>query len=933
MKQRFLLTLLAFFGMFVGAWAQSPYGLTICGEPVTDDNKGNLISVITTAGGTATGTMSYDSDTKTLTLNGVEIETGDYKTIETSQPLTIQLIGTNKMTATTDVIYAYRADLTITGEGNLTVKSVNRAGIRTLYDVEPIHTLTFKETTIDIQGFGLYTEGNIASKLVIDKSTVKAPYIVNWGEIQLKDVSIKSPLGAAIDNSGWPRIGLNGNDAPNIVIEPDLRDEAGVEWSKTSLDANLYSYLTDSYLPILNNPNGLAVTYTSSDTSVATVDETGKVTIVGNGTLDESNRMSTTITAIFAGNESYKPYSTSYVMQIQKTTFDKNKHMFDKDWEKNEKYYATLGYEFVEPKPQNPFGQTITYSSSNESVATVDASTGKVTIVGVGDSFIKASFAAKNVITEGDVSYFLVVGTNATVSFPKQSYTANLGTTFEVPTVITTPSSIAIKYASSDESVASVDASTGAVTIKKVGTTVITAEFEDKEHYGDATASYTLKVEGKLVSISFPKGQYSARYGEIFTEPELQGAPDDATVEYSSGNPEYASVDAKTGKVTILSPGTVNIYANLIADEKYAAAHAEYNLNISQGSAVLSFSEQSVTTTYGEAFTAPTLTNPDKLTVSYTSSNTNVATVDEKEGTVTILIAGITTITAKFDGDTKHNAASVSYTLTVNKAKGSLSFSAETATVTYGEAFTAPTLVNEKKFFVLYESSDPNVATVNSETGAVTLHAAGETTITAKFDGDEHYEATSASYTLTVKAAIVSKDEQVEVDGQILYKPTKEVAEAIKNTFTNEIALSSEANERLTIGDDGSLTFAEGADMSLAIVGVQKGQTLTFTFNGKMTADGDALELQTAESRRAAGTINVVSGAAYTALADGNILLTLKTTEGSVKLSQINVANASGISFINADGTPAKRYNLKGQRVDESYKGIVIINGKKVVVK
>ena len=99
-----------------------------------------------------------------------------------------------------------------------------------------------------------------------------------------------------------------------------------------------------------------------------------------------------------------------------------------------------------------------------------------------------------------------------------------------------------------------------------------------------------------------------------------------------------------------------------------------------------------------------------------------------------------------------------------------------------------------------------------------------------------------------------------------------------------------------------------------------------------MTADGDALELQAAESRRA-GTIDVVSGATYTALADGNILLTLKTTEGSVKLSQINVANASGISLINADGTPAKRYNLRGQRVDESYKGIVIINGKKVAVK
>lgn len=41
----------------------------------------------------------------------------------------------------------------------------------------------------------------------------------------------------------------------------------------------------------------------------------------------------------------------------------------------------------------------------------------------------------------------------------------------------------------------------------------------------------------------------------------------------------------------------------------------------------------------------------------------------------------------------------------------------------------------------------------------------------------------------------------------------------------------------------------------------------------------------------------------------------------------------TGIDKIGADGKPAVRYNLKGQRVDEHYKGVVIINGKKVVVK
>ena len=77
MKQRFLLTLLAFFGMFVGAWAdEDPYGLAICDVYVTADNKNNLISAIKDKDGctvTGEGKMSYDSDTQTLTLNGVNV--------------------------------------------------------------------------------------------------------------------------------------------------------------------------------------------------------------------------------------------------------------------------------------------------------------------------------------------------------------------------------------------------------------------------------------------------------------------------------------------------------------------------------------------------------------------------------------------------------------------------------------------------------------------------------------------------------------------------------------------------------------------------------------------------------------------------------------------------------------------------------------------
>lgn len=81
-----------------------------------------------------------------------------------------------------------------------------------------------------------------------------------------------------------------------------------------------------------------------------------------------------------------------------------------------------------------------------------------------------------------------------------------------------------------------------------------------------------------------------------------------------------------------------------------------------------------------------------------------------------------------------------------------LAFSSTTATATVGEDFTEPTL-NGATAGVTYSSSNTSVATVNETTGAVTLVAVGETTITATAAADATYKAGEASYTLTVSAA------------------------------------------------------------------------------------------------------------------------------------------------------------------------------------
>lgn len=163
----------------------------------------------------------------------------------------------------------------------------------------------------------------------------------------------------------------------------------------------------------------------------------------------------------------------------------------------------------------------------------------------------------------------------------------------------------------------------------------------------------------------------------------------------------------------------------------------------------LAFDAETAEAKIGNPFTAPTL-NGDATDVVYSSSDAAVATVDPATGEVTPLTEGTTTITANGPETETHLAGTASYTLTVTaKTPRALAFSAETAEATLGEEFTAPTLSGEAAG-VVYSSSDTEVATVDPATGAVTLVAAGETTITATAAEDETFLAGTASYTLTV---------------------------------------------------------------------------------------------------------------------------------------------------------------------------------------
>ena len=158
--------------------------------------------------------------------------------------------------------------------------------------------------------------------------------------------------------------------------------------------------------------------------------------------------------------------------------------------------------------------KTITWSSDNDNVATVDAATGTVTGVAAGKANITAKFAGDDTYKTSKASYEIIVKGAPSLSFPETSYTIEMGDAFKAPKLEGLPEDVTPEYTSSNTEVATVDAATGEVKVVGVGTTTITVTSPNTDIYKEATASYELTVKlatSKEVTIDFSTFGYTDR--------------------------------------------------------------------------------------------------------------------------------------------------------------------------------------------------------------------------------------------------------------------------------------------------------------------------------------------------------------------------------------------------------------------------------------
>ena len=146
-----------------------------------------------------------------------------------------------------------------------------------------------------------------------------------------------------------------------------------VSLDKTTLDLNVGENATLVATVLPENADDKSVTWSSSNTAVATVDATGKVTAVAAG------EAVITVTTTDGGKTATCAVTvTNPAVPVQSVTLDKTTLSLMVG--KNATLVATV-------LPENADDKTVTWSSSNTAVATVDA-TGKVTAVAAGEAVI-----------------------------------------------------------------------------------------------------------------------------------------------------------------------------------------------------------------------------------------------------------------------------------------------------------------------------------------------------------------------------------------------------------------------------------------------------------------------------------------------------------------------------------------------------------------
>ena len=292
-------------------------------------------------------------------------------------------------------------------------------------------------------------------------------------------------------------------------------------------------------LTAVGAPSGVSVSWSSSNSRVATVNG-GRVSAVSSG--------SSTVTAQF--NQGGRNYSATCQVNVSETGITLSQYSISNLY---------VGGTVNLNASTSPTGQSISWSSSNSSVATVSNS-GQVSAVGAGNATITAQFVYGGTTYSESCSVSVI---EVSVRISDSSLSMAVGDR-EYLSAITSPSGESVSWSSSDSSVVSVNSS-GRVIAVGAGSATITATITaDGRTYSDSCRVTVVRPSISISASSLSMTVGDSEYLSATTSPSSQN------VSWNSSNSSVASVNS-SGQVSAVGAGSTTITAEIyVGGESYS---------------------------------------------------------------------------------------------------------------------------------------------------------------------------------------------------------------------------------------------------------------------------------------------------------------------------------------------------------------------------
>ena len=566
----------------------------------------------------------------------------------------------------------------------------------------------------------------------------------NWGTIQYCATSggTYSTNMITATNAGsydcWYKV--VGNDNVNNVAAAKATGTAigvlagSISYATTAVTK---TYGNAAFTNTLTKTGDGTVTYSSNNTTVATVNSNGQVTIKQAG--------SATITATVANtsNTTYATKTASYTLTVNKANGS----------------VSTA-----------PTAKSLTYNGSAQALVTAGSGTGTMlyklgsgswgTAIPSGTNatsytvYYKASASTNyNESASGSVACSISKKTGCAISFATTAVTKTYGNA-AFTNAITNTGDGSLTWGSSNTTIATVNSS-GQVTIKQAGSCTISATTTSTTNctYSTTAASYTLTVNKASISPTVTISNWT--YGGTASNPSVAGNSGSGAVTYY-----YKLTSASSWSTTKPSTaGSYDIRADIAATTNYNSGSCTNTFTISPktvSSPTITLSPSSYVWSNSECKPTPTVKDgsttiaSSEYTVSYSNNKaagTATCTITDKSGG-NYTVSGSKTFTISKYTPTAPTAKSLTYNTSAQALAnaGSTSYGSIVYCSTSGGTFstTIPTGTNAGSYEVWWKLSGDSTVTANcNNTAATKINC----TITAKTVSSPTITLSQSTYT------------------------------------------------------------------------------------------------------------------------------------------------------------------------------------------